>query len=654
MPSANFRIKPAVFLLAALLFLPLPSFAVEYCVDLSAFGKFGAMSFDVTTDDSAGTATVAVVAGYARGWEFAGSWDPTSQSGTVEMDEDPLVGYLAFDFDLSASPDISGYFPGTSDTLFTGTLGACTAAMAPLVGDYCLKVGNKNVSMNITMEGTGLIHGSLGSPSGSIRGFRARRDLETGLVLRMRRSGQSFELEFAGNLVSGSYTRGSRTYSTYGIRNPVTTSTGCKGIMLYSGGTANYYYSTPTIVGRYAYVGTGGGSNHPLASDNFLVKIDLKDMREVWRYELGTAEVRGSAVLDNRGKVYFVAEEGRTVTVPSHEEPEGDHSLSNLKLLKLSNPSIASPSLEWSFEIVEEGDVYDLGQITPAVSKLGNVYVGGHSVRAINSMGAELWAFSPSTGALEFYNAPLADAKSIFINSDGGGSDSSAATPNGIYAINAWTGAERWQYTPADSDSHYDGLSSPQFNSDRSRIYTALRQTLYCFDKRGNSCTTAWEDGCAIPDIEGDLRSSPLLDSNGDIYIGTKNDNNSKFYKIDGSCPSVPESRILWQVDTNADVYTTGVLLDSDIVVIGQEPDAAAGILKAFDTSDGSLVGFFDLTADMTWGSLRVHRGRLIGVADVATPFLGGFVFSIDLAGAGYETAAESPTFRGDNTSTGR
>ena len=83
MPNANFPIKPAVFLLAVLLFLPLPSFAVEYCVDLSAFGRFGAMSFDVTTDDSAGTATITVVAGYARGWELAGSWDPTSLSGGV-------------------------------------------------------------------------------------------------------------------------------------------------------------------------------------------------------------------------------------------------------------------------------------------------------------------------------------------------------------------------------------------------------------------------------------------------------------------------------------------------------------------------------------------------------------------------------------------
>ena len=56
----------------------------------------------------------------------------------------------------------------------------------------------------------------------------------------------------------------------------------------------------------------------------------------------------------------------------------------------------------------------------------------------------------------------------------------------------------------------------------------------------------------------------------------------------------------------------------------------------------------------MTWGSLRMHKGRLIGVANVATSILGGFLFSIDTAGARYEPGAQNPTFRGNNLSTGR
>jgi hypothetical protein len=66
------------------------------------------------------------------------------------------------------------------------------------------------------------------------------------------------------------------------------------------------------------------------------------------------------------------------------------------------------------------------------------------------------------------------------------------------------------------------------------------------------------------------------------------------------------------------------------------------------------MEGYFNLYADMTWGSLRVHHGRLIGVADVPTTILGAFMFSIDLAGAGYEHDAENATFRGNNASTGR
>ena len=90
--------------------------------------------------------------------------------------------------------------------------------------------------------------------------------------------------------------------------------------------------------------------------------------------------------------------------------------------------------------------------------------------------------------------------------------------------------------------------------------------------------------------------------------------------------------------------------------MIGTEPDFDAGILKAYSTTEeeATLEGFFDLDADMTWGSLRMHKGRLIGVANVPTTILGGFMFSIDTAGARYEPGAQNPTFRGNNPSTGR
>ena len=135
--------------------------------------------------------------------------------------------------------------------------------------------------MTILSETALIVRGNLASPSGALRGFHASRDAATGLILEKSTGAQRFSLEFAGGIVTGTFSRGGRTYDTYGIRNPTDTESGCFCIMIYSGGTGNYYYSTPTIVKRYAYAGTGAGSNHPLATDNFLVKVDLKDMREV-------------------------------------------------------------------------------------------------------------------------------------------------------------------------------------------------------------------------------------------------------------------------------------------------------------------------------------------------------------------------------------
>ena len=436
--------------------------------------------------------------------------------------------------------------------------------------------------------------------------------------------------------------------------------------MIYSGGTGNYYYSTPTIVKHYAYAGTGAGSNHPLATDNFLVKVDLRDMREVWRYELGDAEVRGSAVLDRRGNVYFVKEEGRTVSFPEESEPEGDHSGSILTLVKISNPHRGTPVLEWEYVITVAGETHGMGHLTPAISKRDILYVGGDALHAVDSSGTELWRFVPSAASdPQIYNAPIINEvneigkKLVFFNVNDGALDG-----DGIYAVNLITGLEQWSYYPGPpTDEPEDGYSeehvapetysSAQFNLDRSWIYTALRDQIYCFDLAGEACTTDWEDGCEIPDLSGGIRAAPLVDSNGDIYIGTKDNDDSKLYKIDGTCPASP---VIWETDTNADVYTTGVLLDSDIVVIGTEPDEDAGILKAYSTteSEATMEGYFNLYADMTWGSLRVHKGRLIGVANVPTTILGAFMFSIDLDGARYERNAENATFRGNNASTGR
>jgi hypothetical protein len=432
--------------------------------------------------------------------------------------------------------------------------------------------------------------------------------------------------------------------------------------MIYSGGTGDFYYSTPTIVGRHAYVGTGGGSHHPLATDNYFAKVDLRNMREVWRYELGTAEVRGSAVLDRAGNVYFVMEDGRDLAYIDGF-PEGSHDESTLKLIKITNPSRGAPILEWEYEITASGETHDMGYLTPAISKRDILYVGGDMMHAVEPDGDELWTFAPdSTGNLQIYNAPVVDKRVVFFNV----TDTSATyEADGLYAVDALSGTEPalWSYTPeaptessdgySEGESAPDTYSSPQFNLDRTKIYTALRDRIYCFDRRGNACSADWEDGCEIPDISGSIRAAPLVDAAGDIYVGTKDDEESKFYKIDGTCPASP---VIWATDTNADVYTTGVILDTGIVVIGTEPDFDAGILKAYSTTDeaATLAGFFDLDADMTWGSLRMHKGRLIGVANVATSILGGFLFSIDTAGARYEPGAQNPTFRGNNLSTGR
>ena len=117
MNTLKFKIRRLGSLLVLFLVIPCPTLAsdaIEYCTDLSYFGDYGAMSFAVTTDDDADTAVVKVVAGYARGWRFEGTWDGESGigSGAVVMSEDPLMGTFGFDTEyrnsiLALGPNLS-------------------------------------------------------------------------------------------------------------------------------------------------------------------------------------------------------------------------------------------------------------------------------------------------------------------------------------------------------------------------------------------------------------------------------------------------------------------------------------------------------------------------------------------------------------------
>ena len=111
MNSLKFKIRRLGSLLALFLVIPCSSFAAEYCTDLSYFGDYGAMSFAVTTDDDADTAVVEIIAGYAKGWRFEGSWDGESGvgSGSVMMSEDPLVGTFGFDFEITSAGSSTSY-----------------------------------------------------------------------------------------------------------------------------------------------------------------------------------------------------------------------------------------------------------------------------------------------------------------------------------------------------------------------------------------------------------------------------------------------------------------------------------------------------------------------------------------------------------------
>jgi outer membrane protein assembly factor BamB len=72
-----------------------------------------------------------------------------------------------------------------------------------------------------------------------------------------------------------------------------------------------FYYNPPTLVNGYIYIGTSSKlETDALATDNCFIKLDI-NTNLCWKYRLGKNEVRGAAVVDSKGNVYFVVVEGR-------------------------------------------------------------------------------------------------------------------------------------------------------------------------------------------------------------------------------------------------------------------------------------------------------------------------------------------------------
>lgn len=384
---------------------------------------------------------------------------------------------------------------------------------------------------------------------------------------------------------------------------------------------AGFSVGCPTLVSDYIYIGTSVNLTYLSSINNYFYKLD-KTLHKVWEYPLGNKQLRGPASLDSYGNIYFVIDSGRTAL----------HGNAHIKIYSLDN----SGNFRWS---------KDIGLIdqTPCIKSLAisvdnTIYALGDTLFALETNGNIKWTYHNPNISRGMNSAPIIDPSGNLY----------FTTYDKVISLDK-SGIIRWTYNSGD----FAGLSSPAFTKDYSHLIVALYKTVFSIQTPSGIMTWKYSFN-----MNADFRSSPAVDDNNIIYIGShgeggENDESALYaLKADGS-------GILWQFDLGSDIYSSPTLGNDRVIYIGSEghgntPDKH-NRLHAFDMAKGNILWSAQLPMDVVWGSPILSND---GTLYVSTMYINGEeksgVYGFRTDATGLLTNCGSPTYQLSNAHNGR
>jgi outer membrane protein assembly factor BamB len=175
---------------------------------------------------------------------------------------------------------------------------------------------------------------------------------------------------------------------------------------------------------------------------------------------------------------------------------------------------------------------------TPAINPITEqVYFGADNgtIYAITSGGSFRWSVTPSpVAAILSSPAVTSDGGTVYVGSNNGR----------LYALNTLNGNEIWKYpdparTPGDPTRIGDIRSAPIIGSDGAIYFGSDDGHLYALNPNG---TLRWRYPSSGSPI-GAVRSKPAIDPNGIIYFGA---NDGRLYALDPSANDPPNIQNLY------------------------------------------------------------------------------------------------------------
>lgn len=438
---------------------------------------------------------------------------------------------------------------------------------------------------------------------------------------------------------------------------------------------AAFKYNSPTIVDEKIYIGTStklrldGDHKEALDTlpDNYFYKMDL-DLNVIWSYPFGKAMVVGAAVLDSQKNIYFLTETFELNT-GSFDENVGDGKtliyLTTLKFVSLTNDGV----LRWE-KTIGEDEPWDHSMFNPAISADDKIYFGHERLYRYDSSGALEWEFPGKTQKLLGFNSsPIIDKAGnvYFVSPEPVSLDSEYGTetiraykfnPGGDIVWSSVLGNEpRLGEGPTEvggqrASSDYQKITStvsiPAFGLDEESLYAMVGCTANKVDTgTGEVLWSLLPDGAT-----GSFIASPAIDSEGNLYVGTKSNLESTLFAISS------DGEMLWSNMIGADLYTSPLIGDDDMIYTGSETTDQGKYYK-IDILTGEIQWVIGRSvSDFTMDSGALYQGYVyIGVHECPNNSNNQpkkTLFKIQADTDSYQSGSPWPRFHGGNENTGR
>lgn len=436
---------------------------------------------------------------------------------------------------------------------------------------------------------------------------------------------------------------------------------------------AAFKYASPMLYNNHIYIGTSertGYDNAPISkiNDNFFYKFDL-DLNVIWKYPLKKKMVIGGAVMDSNHNLYFVTE----LLNDKNNANKKEKIFTTVYLMSLTEDG----KFRWERQISADEELWDHSVLTPAISLDSIIYIGNDRFYAFDVDGNNL-AMYPSENNLRIFNysgSPVIDGdnnvyftspKPLSINglnlNDEQGTNIIRA-----YKFSPKLATLTWSVTLGNEILDNEGgnptggggmksrgiESPPALGVGGRSLYALVGCTVNKVDT--NKGVLLWS--LKPTGATGHFNASPAIDDEDNLYVGTKSNNESRFFAISSS------GEQLWRTDIGSDLYNSPILTNDNMIYVGSEtnPKGKFHVLNR-ETGNEEWSIFKDKerkVPDFSHDGMLLYKGYVyIGVhsndKDDTSGILNPTFYKIKVDASGYQNEAAWPRIYGSNDNSSR